>query len=527
MFLKKLDNLSPEITLYYNGEESHGSIFSGIFTIFYYLILILSTIYFSLDLIQKKAPQTFYINSFKEDVGSYTINDTSLFHFISMEEKGRQSKDLGFDFTKFRVIGFQTYIERYLITKNASHFDHYLYGSCNNSNYTQNAKTLSNYEFFGISACITKYFNSKTKKYYDIKDPGFKWPIIAHGSYNQNNTGYSVMIERCKKDTLDLVLGEVCSNNDTEFEDFVKSTAGTMKIYFKDNYIDVSNYKNPYTSFINKIDTSFNLETYSLHSLQFTPTIVGTNDGFLFDNNKQNISYFLDSNDEIVRDKGGFNIYIAYYFSLHNMNFVYERTYEKIQDIISEIGGVNDILSIVFFYINIFINKYITLSDTKKLLDSSISSENIQSKNSNIINSSYRDIFIPKENKRFRMNSETLNPKKISFIMNNENINKIEEKNIIENMNKNKDKNNNKITKNDNDISINFCYYIINKITCGKKKKFFDLYENFREKIISEEHLVKNYLNTYSLKKIIEDKSSSSSNNSETNDQLKDLTNLK
>lgn len=60
-----------------------------------------------------------------------------------------------------------------------------------------------------------------------------------------------------------------------------------------------------------------------------------------------------------------------------------------------------------------------------------------------------------------------------------------------------------------------------------KKKKFFDLYENFREKIISEEHLVKNYLNTYSLKKIIEDKSSSSSNNSETNDQLKDLTNLK
>ena len=60
-----------------------------------------------------------------------------------------------------------------------------------------------------------------------------------------------------------------------------------------------------------------------------------------------------------------------------------------------------------------------------------------------------------------------------------------------------------------------------------KKKKFFDLYENFREKIISEEHLVKNYLNTYSLKKIIEDKSSSSSNNSETNDQLKDLTNFK
>ena len=148
MFLKTLDNLSPEITLYYNGEESHGSVFSGIFTIFYYLILILCTIYFSLDLIQKKAPQTFYINSFKEDVGSYTINDTSLFHFISMEEKGRHNKELGFDFRKFRAIGFQTNYARYLITKNASHFDHYLYGSCNNSNYTQNAKTLSNYEIF-------------------------------------------------------------------------------------------------------------------------------------------------------------------------------------------------------------------------------------------------------------------------------------------------------------------------------------------------------------------------------------------
>jgi hypothetical protein len=48
----------------------------------------------------------------------------------------------------------------------------------------------------------------------------------------------------------------------------------------------------------------------------------------------------------------------------------------------------------------------------------------------------------------------------------------------------------------------NFFGYILYLITCKKKNSYYNLYNDFREKIISEEHLVRNHLNIYNLLKI-------------------------
>ena len=47
-----------------------------------------------------------------------------------------------------------------------------------------------------------------------------------------------------------------------------------------------------------------------------------------------------------------------------------------------------------------------------------------------------------------------------------------------------------------------FIYYLFYKITCNKKNKSFQNYEKFRNKIMSEEHLLKNHLDVYSLLKM-------------------------
>ena len=46
-----------------------------------------------------------------------------------------------------------------------------------------------------------------------------------------------------------------------------------------------------------------------------------------------------------------------------------------------------------------------------------------------------------------------------------------------------------------------FCKYILFKLLCGKKYKWFEIYNNFRKNIISEEHLIKSYLNIYNILK--------------------------
>ena len=70
--------------------------------------------------------------------------------------------------------------------------------------------------------------------------------------------------------------------------------------------------------------------------------------------------------------------------------------------------------------------------------------------------------------------------------------------------------NKNKISKSNPNIKdkeiIKFWNYIIFKISCKKKYKYFDVYIDFRKRIISEEHLVKNHLNIYNLLKITERK---------------------
>ena len=67
-----------------------------------------------------------------------------------------------------------------------------------------------------------------------------------------------------------------------------------------------------------------------------------------------------------------------------------------------------------------------------------------------------------------------------------------------------------------------FFNYILYKITCGKKKQFFNTYQKFRIKIISEEHLIRNHLNIYNLMKVTERKR----HNRRNSYQLKDLINL-
>ena len=60
--LKKIDFLSPKITLYHNGELSHSSWISGIISLIQIIIMILCGIYYSLDLIYHREPRSFLLS---------------------------------------------------------------------------------------------------------------------------------------------------------------------------------------------------------------------------------------------------------------------------------------------------------------------------------------------------------------------------------------------------------------------------------------------------------------------------------
>ena len=530
MFIKRLDYLSPPVTFYHQGLLSHSSILSGIISVFAIIVIIFFSIYFLLDLINKKEPKTFSFNSFIEDSGIFPINASSLFHFISMASLSTDFVNDGVDFTTFNIIGFEEYYETYLSNKNLSNFDHWLYGRCSNQTDTEKISHLINFEYFERSACIRKYFSKIDQKYYNTGDPKFKWPVISHGTNNKNYGLYNIIIERCQNNIIKLILGEgyECLKR-AEFEEIYRNFTiyGEAFIYFINHYVDILNYKNPYTKYFYMIESFLKKNSYIANHLNFNPSIVKTHNGLILDKMKENKAHIYDRNDIFIMDKS--DIFLAYIFWLKNSMFYNIRIYKRIQDIISSIGGVYQFITIISIYINSLYNHYIVLSDTENLLYSSLHTEKhinnkIEKGKENVENTKIKELDKEKNNTKNKNLTQKIKNEKPNRNLKNIKINNSQSSNFIVSLDKFNDKantnmemnnpnNNNKIKDSnfENNRTVkrkitNFFGYLLYEISCKKKNHYFKVYNDFRIKIISEEHLIRNHLDVYNLLKITERK---------------------
>ena len=520
MIFKYLDFLSPPITFYHKGFLSHHSTVSGIISIFSFLIIISFAAYFSLDIIKRRNPTTFYYNRFIDDAGIFAVNSSYLFHFISLGLTPDNYTDNGVDFTSFRVIGLDTYVTPYLDDRNLSKYNHWLYGKCNKEKDINGIEDLVKYKFFEKSACIRKYFDSKDQKYYDIDHKNFRWPIISHGTYHPNYTFYSIILETCNEETLQIIEGNDihCKPIDKIYE--IMGEMSLAHLYYIDYYVDPLNFKNPNTKFFNIIENSIQKSSYPMNHLNFHSAFIKTHNGLIFDHQKEDKAYIYERNDAFTFDNNNTGIHTIYYYWLKNTEHYYERNYKRIQDIISDIGGINQFITFIAFYINYLFNNYIILSDTENLLFSSIKNETEKK-----LKSKHKC-----EKEKFKNN--------INNIENKEEFNNNKNRSTdIRNNNNNKlnDKKNNKsdniktdINNNDKEIDISknalrkiniesvktikrnihtekktFLSFIIFKLSLKKKYDFYKVYEDFRTKIISEEHLIRNHLNIFNLLKVV------------------------
>ena len=552
MYIKYLDYLSPRTTLYYKGFLSHSSITSGLISIISIIFVILLAVQFSLEAVKRDQPNAFYYNSFTDDAGIININNSSLFHFINIVQNitGIINNE-AFDFTRFNIFGVDHYIDNFLVREREIgiiNIDHWLYGYCDKDINTDGLDELLSYDFFEKSACIKKYYNSTERIYYNIGDSKFIWPSISHGTLNAKNKIYGLYIQKCNNKTIKNILGdEYQCKRDSEIDNYFQ-ILGSRIIYlnFINNFINVLNYENPNEKFVYRIENPFIKDFYSSNALNFNPAILRSHNGLVFDFIKSDYSYIFDRNDVYTSSNEGKNIYIGYTFFLKNMVAYYERSYKKIQELFSNIGGIYQIINILSFFINYLYYKFIVLFDTEILLYSSVKIEKeIHKKKSNELKTKIKDL-PKKKNKKSTENSKItqhkiLNKEKKEGKINTNIYNKNESDksnmnlfNEIEKKKKDKNNVNRKDTSNyyidlNNKEKIkaniknkNFLNFVFYEISCKHKKKSFKVYEKFRKKILSEEHLVRNHLNIYNLLKVTEKKRSSKRYSY----QLKDLINI-
>ena len=556
MFIKYLDYLSPPITIYYKGGLTHPSIISGILSIISVLIIINLGVYFSLGLIKRINPNAFYYNSYMPNAGIYEFNSSSLFHFINIMRVKRGTFSFqNIDFTEINIIGIEITFESYmeaLNSGNLSLFNHWIYGNCHKDIHGKGVEKLITYEFFEQSLCINRYYNGDEQKYYDIGDVNFKYPSIAYGTYNEKNKIYNIIAHKCHSKLVGRILGDnsQCKNN-VDIEDiYALNQTNIINLYFINNNINVLNYHNPFTKFFYRIEAIIRKGKYTSNDININPVNLKTYDGIGIINEHINheVSYVFDRNDISISDTDDKEEFFEVYtFYLKNIMYYYERRYKKIQDVISDIGGFCQIINIIGVFLNKIYNNYIILNDTGKLLNSLIKSE----KNKHIIDS--KNYHSKKEIKKIYNTdiSRNVNTSKTkdSLINEKEKHNKRKNKigkgiNVTDVGSKNNSKElnqniselhlNSKKTKNEKTfVNIvrsqlvnedkNFWHYLLYIFSFKKKKNlYFRFFEEFREKIVSEEHFMRNHLNIYNLLKATEKKRISKQNSF----RLKNLLNI-
>ena len=364
--IRRLDFLSPPITLYYKGENSHSSIFAGLLTIIVYSICLMFIIFYAIEFIKKSNPQVCYYNRYIEDAGIFPVNASSIFSFIQIIDTVQNIPD-SIDFDLLTIIGIEETIDIYQENNDLTNYNHWLYGNCNNSTDIEGLNALIKFDHFTESACIRKYYNKDKKKYYKTNEEGFIWPEILHGCSHPNRTFYGIIVEKCRNTTLRLLSdGKYCKPKE-EIIDYIK--ARSLNFLLIDQFTDILNYTTPYRKYFYSISNGLFEESYTTNHLNLNPTLLISDEGYFFDCKKNTLSYFFDLNEKVTASSGDSGIYVGFYFWMQNRMQYYERAYKKVQDVLSDVGGLCSIVLTIAELINNLVNKYLALFDTQAFLN--------------------------------------------------------------------------------------------------------------------------------------------------------------
>ena len=440
--INNIDFLSPPITLFHLEKRTHTSKVGG------FLVLVMVGLcsayigYLLYNLIGHKKLTSLFHKKFEFEAGYYSFNSSSIFHFIQIF-----SPESGGYFDKYDskyIRAFTTYVHSNFTYANLHLYDHWVFDTCRKDIDDKDLEPylFENVENFTNGVCIRHYYNSTEKKYYNLEDKGFFWPHLEHGISQRNNIYLTTIIQKCTNDSvMNKIFGQCPSQK--EIDDYVSRYFG-IYLYFTDTQVDPSNYTMPVQKYLQTISTGIGTpQTFVESYIHYSPLRVRTKLGSLFEEYSDINSFYFDFNRKgSANNNEKYFTITKYYHLMQNNVQIYERKYNNIFDLFSEIGGVIQFIFYFFYWANYFYNKYIIAYDTNSLF---FSIKDNQTNTNEISN----DNNTPNKTNR---------PKKIFFDI--QHHIKIPDKsikkklNIFTNLNNNKENNNN-YDKSFNKIIIN------------------------------------------------------------------------
>ena len=472
------DLLSPEITLYYKGKLRHSSNISGIISIISIIITLICSYIFLLDL-KRKNPSAFYYNRYIDDIKLIPLNSSGLFHLINVT-----SKNIPYEPNRlFSIIGINKLMYSFDFN-NIEGFDHYIYDYCeeNDIKGIENIFSRNIYELNKLF-CLKNFYNKTTQKVYNLKNNEYPYPLIINSSSNSYPTIYGIVVEKCKNSTI--INKNNCYSNEI-IEKSLKYLIG-YSIDFLDHNILIDNYENPNTNIYHSINNLYNFGIgYTTNHLNFIPTMLRTNKGYVLNDEYILNSYKFSYNEKLTtvfseEENPNKDIYGGFYLWFLDQQDIYARSYKKIQDILGSITGITKVIFLCAKLLNILIHNFTYINDIN-----------------NEMKSHYKFII----NKPLSIDNHPIKIKKNNIQLNNKKLNYIDKSSFQINFESNNtDRLNKHLKRIDNDDCFNVTFWkICKKFIFQKKDEFINKIIILRKFIISEEIMFKYYFIFHSFK---------------------------
>ena len=396
MPFSSFDLISPKITLYYKGHNSHVSRLGGFLSICLIIIICTIIVYCILGLIEKKYYSSFvYEENINHENIYQTIDYSGINHFIRIYSH-KNNGHFGIINNKNLIIYSinenknNTHNNNYLNLE-LSNIEHWIYDKCENiygidlNLFSEISKSIQNYTSF---ICIRFYYNPITKRYYEIGENGYIKPILKTNDINERKNSYKIIIKKCSNNTFIInKFGYIC-NSENEINNYLDDY-NEIFIYFSNNNILPLNLSKPFKKHFYSISSTIKKLSYFKTNIIFEPVKLTKKKSLLIGSNRDILSYFLNyfyenniNNEEERNLLGIFNFYF------NNKILIYQIVYSNFLEVLSHIGGIVKILFFIFEMLNYINHNYTVIENTKDLfkISSGLDSTFINSKEINFEN---------------------------------------------------------------------------------------------------------------------------------------------
>lgn len=358
-----LDMYSNKIGFFSNNRERIGSWLGLLLTLTYILALIIIFIIYSVDVIKRKDIRVYDSNIFSNTTPSIEINSNNLNIAFGLEDISYSKYiDTSIYFPQILFIEEVKNVEGKFETLVKKELN---YSRCNNNSFGESYRTLISNIDFNNSFCLND-FN-----------------LTLSGGFKYDRMSYIIIhIMPCLNDT---------SQSKCRSKEIIEKylTRGSISLYLKDIGLNPENYYIPIIPTLQTLYTSIDKSIFRDIILNLGITEIQTDTGIFSENlNKKKYLQFIGEKQSFYfRNQEDFNqgkqicsIHIRLDDSIH----IQKRTYKKMSEIFSLIGGYMQLLSTIFSLISILTNLDLEVKILNNLFDFNLKQNKISIKINNI-----------------------------------------------------------------------------------------------------------------------------------------------